>query len=44
MFALQVGEIVSAIQAAGFSILALQSFHLDFGKAEEFLEVQPWTS
>jgi nucleoside diphosphate kinase len=35
----QVGEIISTIQSAGFSILALQSFHLDFAKAEEFLEV-----
>jgi hypothetical protein len=28
------------IQAANFTILALQTFHLDFAKAEEFLEVR----
>lgn len=33
------GQIVDAIQESGFSISALETFHLEFGKAEEFLEV-----
>jgi len=33
------GEIISSILGAGFRITALQSFHLDFAKSEEFLEI-----
>ena len=33
------GEIIQAIKEGGFQIFALETFHLDFGKAEEFLEV-----
>eukprot|EP00092_Neocalanus_flemingeri_P000607 GFUD01000648.1.p1 GENE.GFUD01000648.1~~GFUD01000648.1.p1 ORF type:complete len:385 (+),score=98.14 GFUD01000648.1:37-1191(+) len=34
-----VGAIIEAIKNGGFQIFALETFHLDFGKAEEFLEV-----
>jgi len=33
------GEIIEAIKEGGFQIFAMETFHLDFGKAEEFLEV-----
>merc|ERR1719427_380637 len=33
------GEIIEAIRNAGFQIFGLETFHLDFGKSEEFLEV-----
>lgn len=33
------GYIIQDIQAAGFKIFALETFLLDFGKADEFLEV-----
>eukprot|EP00088_Acartia_fossae_P015747 TRINITY_DN18703_c0_g1_i2.p1 TRINITY_DN18703_c0_g1~~TRINITY_DN18703_c0_g1_i2.p1 ORF type:complete len:423 (-),score=60.85 TRINITY_DN18703_c0_g1_i2:79-1296(-) len=33
------GEIIDAILGSGFHITALQAFHLDFGRAEEFLEI-----
>ena len=33
------GDIIQAIKDEGFQIFGLETFHLDFGKAEEFLEV-----
>ena len=33
------GEIIQAISEAEFQILGIATFHLDFGKADEFLEV-----
>lgn len=33
------GDIIHDIQTAGFKIVALETFLLDFGKADEFLEV-----
>merc|ERR1719350_2698758 len=36
---LKAGNIIQDIEKAGFKILALETFLLDFGKADEFLEV-----
>ena len=33
------GDIIQAILGAGFQIAALETFLLDFGKADEFLEI-----
>ena len=33
------GDIIQSIQGAGFQIAAMETFFLDFGKADEFLEV-----
>ena len=33
------GDIIQSILGAGFQIAALETFFLDFGKADEFLEV-----
>jgi len=33
------GDILACVQEEGFTVSALETFHLDFGKAEEFLEI-----